>query len=470
MVISGDREIIRIPGEKPVNIFQRINEYTQDLLVFRGSVKGQPGIIKEIPVISGRPKTSIPGSSGSISRVISGDREIIRIPGEKPVNIFQRINEYSQDLLVFRASVQVQPGIIKEIPEIPVISERPKTSISGSPGSVSRVISGDREIIRIPGEKPVNIFQRINEYGQDLLVFRGSVQVQPGIIKEIPVIPEISERPKTSIPGSSGSISRVISGDREIIRIPGEKPVNIFQRINEYSQDLVFRGSVKEQPGIIKEIPVIPERPKTSISGSSGSVSPVISGDREIIRIPGEKPVNIFQRINEYTQNSLTFRASVQVQPGIIKEIPVISERPKTSISGSPGSVSRIIFGNRGFNRIYDEEPVDTFDRINGYSQNSLIFRRSERENSPIIYPEVDVSKNNELNSLELVYKKHLPETINDSIKPLEEKIITSENRIISKITTSIEEHIHDTEMIAEEVYELIEKKIEIERDRRGIL
>ena len=91
---------------------------------------------------------------------------------------------------------------------------------------------------------------------------------------------------------------------------------------------------------------------------------------------------------------------------------------------------------------------------------------------NPLIFS--GVSNDIMLDSPDLIYKKKFSDTIDKTEKPQDEGKITADKSEILKITSSLKEHVlkehvHDFGLIAEEVYGIIEKKIEIEKDRRGI-
>jgi hypothetical protein len=66
--------------------------------------------------------------------------------------------------------------------------------------------------------------------------------------------------------------------------------------------------------------------------------------------------------------------------------------------------------------------------------------------------------------------KKSIPYAIGRNMRISEsEKSISPENSNISNYDISRDKEVQDIGLIAEEVYDLIEKKIEIEKDRRGL-
>ncbi len=241
------------------------------------------------------------------------------------------------------------------------------------------------------------------------------------------------------ISGSSGIVSPGYPGDRETVRTYHEKPVNIFQRIREQGmRSLIFRSSISGDRGIVNNIQ---DRQNIIISGSSGIVSPGYPGDRETVRTYHEKPVNIFQRIREQGMRSLIFRSLVSRNSNLIHDMPAGSSE---------------IF--RSIMNIYHNEKGAI------YPDQSLYIATKRK---PLIFS--GVSNDIMLDSPDLIYKKKFSDTIDKTEKPHDEEKIIADKSEILKITSSLKEHVHDIGLIAEEVYGIIEKKIEIEKDRRGI-
>jgi hypothetical protein len=146
-----------------------------------------------------------------------------------------------------------------------------------------------------------------------------------------------------------------------------------------------------------------------------------------------------------------------------------VGDEKITKLNENIKLIKSINFENifRDKNNFQLNNSIQTFQARNIVYNNQNVDTREKEHKS--IYSG-NVSNELFLKSQELVMKKSIPYAIGRNMRISEsEKSISPENSNISNYGISRDKEVQDIGLIAEEVYDLIEKKIEIEKDRRGL-